>query len=173
MFLSPARTRPRCPRPQTLCTPPRAATLQDHAMVGALYRPSDPLQEGEVGHVTGADLDDLSMLHNGLDLVGVHHLGDALEAELVVNLGHDPQPLLSEALERIRGGARLEGAAAHVLEARPFNGLCARSVLLVALDRTRAGDHPEGARPDHAVGGLCVCPGALYNVHIYLENSPR
>src|SRR5215210_3538333 len=134
----------------------RETSFKDRAVIGASDSGADALQEGEVRHVAGADLDDLGMLHDELYVACIHDLCHALEAELPINLGHYLQALLAEALERVRRGARLESAAADVLVASLFHGLGRGHELLVALDGAGAGDHPERAGPYHAVLGRNV-----------------
>src|SRR5919107_2008716 len=104
-------------RKEPLLDRSREPALQHDAVVRAGYRRADVLEEGEVLHVARPDLENRGVLHDELYVVGVHDLRYDLEPERASDLGHDPEPLLTEALERVRGGARLKGAAAHVLEA--------------------------------------------------------
>src|ERR671932_1094651 len=85
--------------------------LEENAAVRARYRRSNASEQRKVSRVARPDLEDLRVLHNQVDVVGVHDLGDYLEPERTGYLGHDLEPLLAEALEGVGGGARLEGAA--------------------------------------------------------------
>ena len=76
--------------------------LQNDAVVRARDSSADPLQQREVRHVAGPDLQDLRVLHDHLYVVGVHHLGDDLESQVPAHIVHDLQALLAEALEGVR-----------------------------------------------------------------------
>ena len=82
----------------TVAEPP----LQNDAVVRARDSSADPLQQREVRHVAGPDLQDLRVLHDHLYVVGVHHLGDDLESQVPAHIVHDLQALLAEALEGVR-----------------------------------------------------------------------
>ena len=95
----------------------RHQPLLDRRAVPALehHRPGDPSDRGQervVLHVPGADLEDVGVLSHDVDLVGLHHLGDHRQAGPVALLGEIAQAFDAEALERVRAGTRLEGAAA-------------------------------------------------------------
>ena len=75
---------------------------------------ADLLEQGEVLHVAGADLEDVGVLGDQLDVARVHDLGDDGQARGLARASASSlQPLLPEPLERVRGGARLERAAAQ------------------------------------------------------------
>ncbi len=164
-------------RQQPLFDRRREAPLEDDAVVGPGDRRADALQEREVRHVARAYLDDLRVLHDELYILGVHDLGDGLEAELARDLGEYLQALLAQALEGVRGGAGLEGAAADILVSGLFDGLGRGDELVVALDGAGAGDNPERAGLYHTVLGRNVrlyARGALLrNTHkiSYLNSS--
>ena len=168
----PTRGRHVLRRQQPLLHRRRETPLQDHAVIRARYRGADPLQKREVRHVAGPDLQDLRVLHDQIYVVRVHHLGYDLEAKIPRDPGQYLQALLAETLERVGRGAGFEGATANITKAGLLHGLRRGYELVVALDRARAGDHPEGARPDHAVGGLYVGLYACRNVHLTWE-TPR
>ena len=73
-------------------------------------------------HVARADLDHVGHLEHRLEVAHVHQLGHDRQAGLRLGLGQQPQPRLAEALERVRRGARLVGAAAQHLGARVLDG---------------------------------------------------
>ena len=54
-------------------------------------------------HIAGADLDDVGDLDHGLEVARVHQLGDDRQAGLRLGLLEQPQALLAEALEGVRG----------------------------------------------------------------------
>ena len=75
--------------------------------------PADLGQQRVVLHVARADLDHVRHLEDRLEVALVHQLGDDRQPGLGLGLGEQPQPLLAEALEGVRRGARLVGAAAE------------------------------------------------------------
>ena len=77
------------------------------------------LQEREVLHVAGADLEHVGVVGDHRQRLGVHHLGHDLEAGLLAGEGEELQPLLGQPLELVGARARLEGAAAEEARARP------------------------------------------------------
>ena len=64
-------------------------------MLRACYRLADAPEQGEVGHVAGADLQYLCVLHDHLYVVRVHNLGDDLQAEIPRDFGEYLEPLLA------------------------------------------------------------------------------
>ena len=85
------------------------AALDQRRLAGA----ADLAQQRVVLHVAGADLDHVGHLEHRLEVARVHQLGDDRQAGLLARLGEQPQALLAEALEGVRRGARLVGAAAE------------------------------------------------------------
>ena len=118
------------------------AALQQDGLAGA----SGALEQREILHVAGADLDDIGVLVDQVERFVIHRFGDDQQAEAVADFGHDLQPLFAEPLERIRRGARLEGAAAEELGSGAGHALGDGEGLLAALDGARAGDDGQ-ARP--------------------------
>ena len=106
---------------------PDAALAQDHVRVAAAddvlgahqplldrraeaalehHRPGDPADRGQervVLHVPGADLEDVGVLGDDVDLVRLHDLGDHRQAGPLARLGQVAQPLDAEALEASTG----------------------------------------------------------------------
>ena len=69
----------------------REAALEEHRLVVG----ADLLQELEVLHVTGADLDDVGLLEEVLDVARVQDLADDRQACLPLGLGQVIQPLVA------------------------------------------------------------------------------
>ena len=113
--------------------------LDQHRLAGA----ADLGQQRVVLHVAGADLDDVGDLDHGLEVARVHQLGDDRQAGLRLGLLEQPQALLAEALERVRRGARLVGAAAEQRGAGGRHGAGGGERLVARLDRARPGDERE------------------------------
>src|SRR3990172_3437102 len=67
------------------------------------------LEETEVLHVPGTDLDHVGILHHKLCIPRVHQLADDRQPGHLPHLGQVSQPLLTKALKRIRRGPRLKG----------------------------------------------------------------
>ena len=118
--------------------------LQEHRLV----RAADLGEEREVLHVPRADLDHVGRVDDRLDVAGVHQLGHDRQARLLARLLEDLEPLLPEALERVRGRARLERAAAQHARARVLHGVRREQRLLPVLDGARPGDQAEVAVTD-------------------------
>ena len=78
---------------------------------------ADGLEQRVVLHVTRADLDDVGVVGDEVEVLGVHGLGDDAQAEAVADLGHDDERGLAEALEHVGRGAWLVGASAKELRA--------------------------------------------------------
>ncbi|CAA9288393.1 MAG: hypothetical protein AVDCRST_MAG41-4189, partial [uncultured Corynebacteriales bacterium] len=120
------------------------AALEQHRPAG----PADRLQQREVLHVAGADLQHVGVLGDHVHVGGVDDLGDHREAGLRADLGQDPQPGHPQPLERVRGGARLVRPAAQQRRPGPAGLVGRRQRLLGRLDRARPGDQRERVRPD-------------------------
>ena len=117
---------------------------------GRQLRAPDLLEQREVLHVARADLQDVRALGHALDLPWLHHLGDDRQACLASTLLEHLQAFNAESLERIRRGARLEGAAPEKTRARRGDAVRRRQQLLPTLDRARPGhDHEFGAADRH------------------------
>ena len=90
----------------------------------------DFVEQREVLRVARADLEDVGVLRDKLDVARVHHLRDDRQAGLVARGGEDVEALLAVAPEGVRARARLEGAAAQDVPAGSLHrprGLDARS----------------------------------------------
>ncbi len=123
------------------------AALEHDRLAGA----ADGLEEREVLHVAGADLEHVGPLSDQRDVSGVDHLGHHGQARLGAYVGEDPQALLAQSLEGVRRGARLVGASSEQRRAGGLGHLRGLQRLLGRLDGARAGDEGERARPDRDV----------------------
>ena len=122
--------------------------LLDRRAVAALEhdRPGDPpdvAQQRVVLHVPGADLEDVGVLGDDVDLVRLHHLGDDRQTGPLAGLGEVAQALDAQALERVGRGPRLERATAQDRGAGGRDRVGGLEQLVAALDRARAGHHRQ------------------------------
>ncbi len=124
------------------------AAFQQHGHAQA----AGVLEQRKVLHVAGADLDDVGPLGNELERFVVDGFGDDAQSEAVANFGHDLEGFDAEALECVRRGARLVGAAAEELRAGCGDLFGDGKGLLAALDGAWAGDNGEIAAADGGVG---------------------
>ena len=85
------------------------APLEQHR----LGRRADRLQEREVLHVPGADLEHVGVGGDKVHAARVDHLGHHGQPGLGPHLGEDLQPLLTKPLVGVGRGTRLESAAAQ------------------------------------------------------------
>ena len=112
----------------------RSSTVEESPRLSStgFGRAADLGEEREVRHVAGADLDHVRRVDDRLDVARIHQLGDERQPGLLARLLEDLERLLAEPLERVRRGARLEGAAAehrHALgrlTARAVSSVCSR-----------------------------------------------
>ena len=74
---------------------------------------------------------------------GIHEFGHDRQPGLLARLAQDRQRVVAEALERVRRGSRLEGAAAQHRPARGGDRPRRLQGLLAVLDRARARDQTE------------------------------
>ncbi len=118
-------------------------------------------QQREVLHVPRADLQDVGVARDDLDLADVHHLRHELHAVVIGGRAQHPQAVLAEALEAVGGAAGLERAAAQHLRARPPHGGRGGLDLRLALRRAGPGHdddlvapNPQVVDDDHRVLGL-------------------
>ena len=114
------------------------AALQHDGLLGA----ADFLQQAEILHIAGADLQKVGILGDGLDGIDLGDFGDDAQAGLFFRLGKIFEAFFLQPLEGIRRGAGLVGAAAQELGAALFRDLGGGKELLAALDGA-------GARHDH------------------------
>ena len=87
------------------------AALQQHGLAQA----AGALEQREVLHVAGADLDHVGLLVDQFQRFVVDGFGDDAHSEVVADFGHDLQGFDAEALKCVGRGARLVGAAAEEL----------------------------------------------------------
>ena len=121
------------------------SALEQHRLVGR----ADGLQQGEVLHAAGADLQHVGVGGDQVNASRVDHLGDDRQPGLGPDVGQDPQPGLAQALERVRRGARLEGARRAAGSAPAAWAIrAAFERLLGGLDGARARNDGEVSRPD-------------------------
>ena len=120
------------------------APLQQDGRAG----PADLLEQVEVLHVPRADLDDVGVALDEVDLAGVHDLGDDRHAEPLAGRLEDLEAVLAEPLEAVGAGPRLEGAAAEDVGAGVADRLGDLDQDRLALDGARAGDHGQVAAAD-------------------------
>ena len=85
------------------------APLQQDRRAG----PADLLEQVEVLHVPGADLEDVGVPLDELDLARVHDLGDDRHAEPLAGGPEDLEAVLAQPLEAVGAGPRLERPAAE------------------------------------------------------------
>ena len=101
---------------------------------------ADRLEQPDVGHVAGADLEHVGVLGDDGHVAGVDDLGDDRQPGGHADVGEDLERRDAEPLEGVRRGARLEGAAAQQRGAGALGHLRGLERLVAALDRARAGD---------------------------------
>ena len=104
---------------------------------------ADPLEQREVLHVAGADLQDVGVLGHQLDLVRLHDLGHDRQAGALARRPQQGEAVLLEPLEGVGRGARLEGAAAEHVRAGGLDALRHRGELGLRLDGARSGHHHD------------------------------
>ena len=117
----------------------RQAALEQHRLAGA----ADLGEERVVLHVARAELHHVGHLDHGVEVAHVHQLGDDRHAGLLLRLLQQAEALVAEALERVRRGARLVGAAAQQLRAGVLDRVRGLEQHVARLDGARAGDRHE------------------------------
>jgi hypothetical protein len=135
------------------------AALQDHRNVDL----ADFLQQVEVLHVAGADLDHVHALaQERVEHAHVHELGHDGQPVPARRLLQQRKPFEPCALERVGARARLERPAAHEARAACRDGRGSRAHLRRRLDRARAGDHLHRIAADRNAAHLhhraCLVP---------------
>jgi hypothetical protein len=109
----------------------------------------DGLEEDEVGHVPRADLEHVHVALEDLHVGRVGDLADDRQARLLARLGEQLQAFDTQALEGVRGRARLEGAPAQERGALALHPAGRGQELLTGLDGTGAGhDHERSTSTD-------------------------
>ena len=123
----------------------RQAALQEHRLAALAHG----LQEDEVGHVAGADLEHVHVAVEDLHIGRVRDLADDRQPGLLACLGQELEALDAEPLEGVGRGARLEGATAHDGRALALDPAGRGQDLVARFDGAGAGDDRErGTRPD-------------------------
>src|SRR6266446_8452 len=117
----------------------RDAALQEDGLAGA----SGALEQREVLHVAGANLDDVGVLVDEVERLVIDGFGDDEQSEAVANFGHDLQTFFAQTLKGIRRCARFVGAAAEELGSGTGDALGDLKGLIASLDAARAGDNGE------------------------------
>ena len=113
---------------------------------------ADGFEQLVVLHVAGADLEDVGVFGDELDVLGGHDLGDDGQAGLVAAAA-SISGLFLEALEAVGAGARLEGAAAEAGGAGLLRRRRRCEDLLFALDGAGSGDDADVAAADLQAAG--------------------
>src|SRR5216684_3685279 len=116
------------------------AALEQHRPAQARQR----LEQGEVLHVAGANLEERGALERG-KLGGLHHLGDGGEPVPLGGLEQQPRSLRAEPLECVWTGTGLESASPQDRATRLRDRSRRLLHLPGALHRARAGHDDEGA----------------------------
>src|SRR3990172_3618561 len=106
------------------------------------------LEETEVLHVPGTDLDHVGILHHKLCIPRVHQLGDDRQPGHLPHLGQVSQPLLTKALKRIRRGPRLKGPTSEQGGTRLLDLGRRIKQHLAPFHPAWAGNDPEPLPPD-------------------------
>ena len=126
--------------------------LEQHRLANLAH----PLEELEVLHVAGADLEYVHAVFQQRQVFGRHHLGHDRQPVAVAGLPEQFDAGLPQALKRVGGSARLEGAAAQPYGTRLPEQRRHLEDLLARLHRAGAGDYrqPGAAHLDRADGYL-------------------
>ena len=124
--------------------------LQEHGRA----RLPQGLQEREVLHVARAHLEHARVAAHQLHVVLRQDLGHHGQAVALCRGAQDLQALLPQALEGVRRGARLEGAAAHELQPGALQERGGGLHLLLGLHGAGPGNDGEASRANgHAAHG--------------------
>src|SRR6266404_6023325 len=122
----------------------RDAAFQQDGFAGA----SGALEQREVLHVAGADLDDIGVLVDEVERLVIDGFSDDEQSEAVADFGHDLQTFFAQALKGIRGSARFVRSAAKELGSGTGDALGDFERLIASLDAARAGDDGEVGASD-------------------------
>ena len=109
------------------------AALEQDGLAGL----TEFFQQLEVLHIACADLEAVALVHEDVDMRRIGDLGNDRQSGCFVCLVQQLQTLGLQALERVRGRARLPRAAAENGRAVRLNVLSNVDDLLLALDRAR------------------------------------
>src|SRR5581483_6757727 len=125
----------------------RHAALEEHGLPGA----ARGLEEGEVLHVAGADLNDVRHLGHVAHAFGVHRLGADQQPGFGARFGEQLEPRPAQPLKGVGRGARFPGPAAQDHRARVLDEPGGGDDLALVLDRTGPRDRDDlGAADRHA-----------------------
>lgn len=109
-----------------------------------LARLADGLEQLEILHVAGADLDDVDVVfQEQVDFIGRHDFRYDGQVRFLPGLAEHVQPLVLEALKRVRRRAGLEGATAQHRRAGGLDGLGYAFDLLRRFYGAGAGDDSQ------------------------------
>jgi hypothetical protein len=103
----------------------------------------------EVLHVPCPDLETVDHARHRLDLANIHHLADDPQTGDRAGFAEPLEGFFAVALEGIRGGPGLEGAAAEQMSARVLDRAGNPQQMIVTLDRAGTGDHHGLPTADH------------------------
>ena len=144
------------------------------------------LEQHEVLHIAGTKLDDIH-IREQVEMLFAHDLGDDRQTGLTLCLEQQLETLGLQTLERVRGGTRLECAAAQEGCTGSLDALGTLDDLCFVLDRARTCHNIEVAGADlaarnlddrvlgmeFAVDGLKRLGHALYTLdHVIRHNVP-
>ncbi len=115
------------------------AALQEDGPAGS----SGALEQREVLHVSGADLDDISVLIDQIERFVIDGFGDDEQSEAVTDFGHDLEAFFSQSLKRIRRGTGFVSAAAEELGSGTSDALGGFKCLIASLNAAGAGDNGQ------------------------------
>ncbi|MNK71396.1 hypothetical protein D3C87_908460 [compost metagenome] len=104
---------------------------------------ADLLEQREVLHVAGAELEDVGVVSAQLHVLRVHDLGNDGHLQGLAGLREKLEPLFSESLEGIGASPGLEGAATEDRRPGILDGLGGLEELLAGFDRAWAGHDDE------------------------------
>src|SRR5262249_8950853 len=94
-------------------------------------------------HVAGADLDDVAVSFDQINMRQFERFGDDLQSECVANLCHDFPSFFAESLKCIGRRSWLPHAASKEARTTLLNCFRDGERLVTILDRARAGDDGE------------------------------
>ena len=139
---------------------------------------AQPLQQGEVLHVPGSDLEDIGVFVHQIDVFRIDNLGNDLQAGSLPSLRQQLQSFLFQALKIVGRGPRLVGPAAQNLGAGRLDAIGRRHELFPVLDRAGTGhDHElvssdtETVHPDTVRSCFNSLPTSLKGCRMGMTDS--
>ena len=136
------------------------AAFQEYGAFGF----ADGFEETVILHVAGADLENIGVFGNEIDLIGGHDFGDEWESGGFAGFFEEFESFFFQTLEAVGGGAWFVGSAAQDLRPRFFDGMGCFKDLVPIFHGTGAGHNAEGITAD---GG-----GADFNDSIFGVGFP-